>query len=157
MSQLSCFLEMLVQERSSVTGCLFMMPVRAWGVTVRLMLRSIRDQSRLSKHLQTRPPSYRCTSSGNWMKANSSRNMSGPKWKWNTLTICTSFCRRPCRRRDLLGLNSGRRRPTLPSRRLARPRRCPCLPHSLLPVGQTGGRGGDRAQKLMNWSPCCPV
>lgn len=28
-SQLSCFLEMLVQERPSVTGCLFMMPVRA--------------------------------------------------------------------------------------------------------------------------------
>lgn len=50
-SQFSCFFEMLVHERSSVTGCLFMMPVRACGVTVRLMLRSIRAQSRLSKHL----------------------------------------------------------------------------------------------------------
>lgn len=45
---------MLVQERSSVTGCLFMIPVSAWGVMVRLMLRSIRAQSRLSKHLLTR-------------------------------------------------------------------------------------------------------
>lgn len=70
---MSCFLEMLVQERSSVTGCLLMMPVRAWGVTVRLMLRSIRDQSRLSKHLQTRARSYRRASSGHRINIDYSR------------------------------------------------------------------------------------
>lgn len=51
MSQLSCFLEMLVQERSSMRGCRLMIPVSAWGVMVRLTLRSIRDHSRLSRHL----------------------------------------------------------------------------------------------------------
>lgn len=30
-SHVSCFLEMLVQLRSRLTGCLLMMPLRAWG------------------------------------------------------------------------------------------------------------------------------
>ena len=53
MSQPSCFLEMLVQERSRMRGCRLMMPVSAWGVMVRLMLKSILDHNRLSRHLMT--------------------------------------------------------------------------------------------------------
>jgi len=34
-------------------GCRLMIPVSAWGVMVRFTLRSIRDHSRLSRHLTT--------------------------------------------------------------------------------------------------------
>lgn len=50
-SHVSCFLEMLVQLRSRLTGCLLMMPLRAWGTIALHLLKSIFVQSLLSQHL----------------------------------------------------------------------------------------------------------
>lgn len=50
-SHVSCFLEMLVQLRSRLTGCRLMMPLRAWGTMALHLLKSIFVQSRLSQHL----------------------------------------------------------------------------------------------------------
>lgn len=51
MSQLSCFLEMLVQLRSRATGCLRMMPLSMRGVMDLHRLRLMCFQSLLSQHL----------------------------------------------------------------------------------------------------------
>lgn len=50
-SHVSCFLEMLVQLRSRLTGCLLMIPLRAWGTIALHLLKSIFVQSLLSQHL----------------------------------------------------------------------------------------------------------
>lgn len=50
-SHVSCFLEMLVQLRSRLTGCLLMMPLSAWGTMALHLLKSIFVQSLLSQHL----------------------------------------------------------------------------------------------------------
>lgn len=55
MSQAICFFDTGVQERSSVTGCRLMTADRAWGVSARQRLRSIRVHKRLSQHLQQDP------------------------------------------------------------------------------------------------------
>lgn len=51
MSQLSCFLEMLVQLRSRATGCLRMMPLSMRGVMDLQRFRLMCFQSLLSQHL----------------------------------------------------------------------------------------------------------
>lgn len=51
MSQLSCFLEMLVQLRSRETGCRRMMPLNMSGVMDLQWFRSMRVHNRLSQHL----------------------------------------------------------------------------------------------------------
>lgn len=51
MSQLSCFLEMLVQLRSRETGCRRMMPLSIRGVMDLQWFRSMRVHNRLSQHL----------------------------------------------------------------------------------------------------------
>lgn len=55
MSQLSCFLEMLVQLRSRETGCRRMMPLSISGVMDLQWFRSMRVHNRLSQHLQAGP------------------------------------------------------------------------------------------------------
>lgn len=50
-SHVSCFLEMLVQLRSRLTGCRLMMPLSAWGVIDLHLLRSIFVHNLLSQHL----------------------------------------------------------------------------------------------------------
>lgn len=52
MSQLSCFLEMLVQLRSRETGCRRMMPLSIRGVMDLQWFRSMRVHNRLSQHLE---------------------------------------------------------------------------------------------------------
>lgn len=52
MSQLSCFLDMLVQLRSKQTGCRRMIPLSMSGVMEVQRFRSIRVHSLLSQHLQ---------------------------------------------------------------------------------------------------------
>lgn len=54
MSQLSCFLEMLVQLRSRLSGWRRIIPLSISGVTEVQRLRSMVVQSRLSQHLRTR-------------------------------------------------------------------------------------------------------
>lgn len=51
MSQLSCFLEMLVQLRSRETGCRRMIPLNIRGVMDLQRFRSMRVHNRLSQHL----------------------------------------------------------------------------------------------------------
>lgn len=51
MSQLSCFLEMLVQLRSRAAGCLLMMPLSIRGVMDLQRCRLMCFQSLLSQHL----------------------------------------------------------------------------------------------------------
>lgn len=51
MSQLSCFLEMLVQLRSRETGCRRMIPLSIRGVMDLQRFRSMRVHNRLSQHL----------------------------------------------------------------------------------------------------------
>lgn len=53
-SHVSCFLEILVQLRSRLTGCLLMMPLSAWGVMDLHLLKSIFVHNLLSQHLGTR-------------------------------------------------------------------------------------------------------
>lgn len=53
-SHVSCFLEMLVQLRSRLTGCRLMMPLSAWGVMDLHLLRSIFVHNLLSQHLGMR-------------------------------------------------------------------------------------------------------
>lgn len=53
MSQLSCFLEILVQLRSRETGCRRMMPLSIRGVIDLQWFRSMRVHNRLSQHLGT--------------------------------------------------------------------------------------------------------
>lgn len=55
MSQLSCFLEILVQLRSRETGCRRMMPLSIRGVMDLQWFKSIRVHNRLSQHLMARP------------------------------------------------------------------------------------------------------
>lgn len=55
MSQLSCFLEILVQLRSRETGWRRMMPLSIRGVMDLQWFRSMRVHNRLSQHLETRP------------------------------------------------------------------------------------------------------
>lgn len=55
MSQLSCFLEILVQLRSRETGCRRMMPLSIRGVMDLQWFRSMRVHNRLSQHLEARP------------------------------------------------------------------------------------------------------
>lgn len=54
MSQLSCFLEMLVQLRSRAAGCLRMMPLSMRGVMDLQRFRLMSFQSLLSQHLWAR-------------------------------------------------------------------------------------------------------
>lgn len=53
-SHVSCFLEMLVQLRSRLIGCLLMIPLSAWGVMDLHLLKSIFVHNLLSQHLETR-------------------------------------------------------------------------------------------------------
>lgn len=55
MSQLSCFLEILVQLRSRETGCRRMMPLSIKGVMDLQWFRSMRVHNRLSQHLGVEP------------------------------------------------------------------------------------------------------
>lgn len=55
MSQLSCFLEILVQLRSRETGCRRMMPLSIRGVMDLQWFKSMRVHNRLSQHLGARP------------------------------------------------------------------------------------------------------
>lgn len=55
MSQLSCFLEILVQLRSRETGCRRMMPLSIKGVMDLQWFRSMQVHNRLSQHLRARP------------------------------------------------------------------------------------------------------
>lgn len=67
MSQLSCFLEILVQLRSRETGCRRMMPLSIRGVMDLQWFRSMRVHNRLSQHLRAEP------SGGGTVRAASSR------------------------------------------------------------------------------------
>ena len=53
MSQVSCFFEMAVQERSRETGWRLMMPESAWALRERQRFRSIFTHKRLSQPLDT--------------------------------------------------------------------------------------------------------
>ena len=76
MSQLSCFLEILVQLRSRETGCRRMMPLSIRGVMDLQWFRSMRVHNRLSQHLGARP------SRGGKGRVGSSLGVP-PAWLWS--------------------------------------------------------------------------
>lgn len=76
MSQLSCFLEILVQLRSRETGCRRMMPLSIKGVMDLQWFRSMRVHNRLSQHLGARP------SRGGKGRVGSSLGVP-PAWLWS--------------------------------------------------------------------------
>lgn len=73
------------------------------------------------------------------------------------LTICTIFCRQPCRHKGLLGPSSGRQTPTPPSHSWDHPRRSPCRPRCLLPAAPTGGDEGAEAPMMKSRRRRCSV
>ena len=92
-SQLSCFLEILVQLRSRETGCRRMMPLSIRGVMDLQWFKSMRVHNRLSQHLGARP-----SKRGN-IRVGSSLG-EPPAWLWSVPHL-------PSPRRGSLTLPSG--------------------------------------------------
>lgn len=94
MSQLNCFLEMLVQLRSRETGCRRIIPLSMSGVMEVQRFRSIFVQSLLSQHLRAGEKNAFTESTSFTCKNKDLDNL----FDFYVFTICSTFCRLSCTR-----------------------------------------------------------